>query len=138
MVTVIDATGLVLGRLSSNVAKRLLKGEEIVIVNAEKAIISGPYHRVLETYKKKRELTHHRKGPYFPKRPDGILKRTVRGMLPYQQPRGRQALKRLKVYIGVPDEYRDATFETIEKAKGEHLVEFVELGRISRAIGGKF
>jgi len=138
MATVIDATGLVLGRLSSHVAKRLLKGEEITIVNAEKAIISGPRKRVLATYMKKRELTHPRKGPYFPKRPDRILRRTVRGMLPYQQPKGRMALKRLKVYIGVPDELKGEKFETIEKAKGDHLVEFVELGEVSRAIGGKF
>ena len=39
---VIDANGLILGRLASTVAKRLLSGdEEIHIVNAEKAVISG-------------------------------------------------------------------------------------------------
>ena len=41
MVTIIDGEGLVLGRLASTVSKRLLNGEEITIVNAEKIIISG-------------------------------------------------------------------------------------------------
>ena len=136
---VIDATDMPIGRLSSIVAKRLLNGEEIYIVNAERAIINGKKEEIIGRYRKKREIGGtKRKGPYFPRMPHMIIKRTVRGMLPYQQPRGRQALKRLKVYIGVPDEYRGATFETVEKAKGDHLVEFVELGRISRAIGGKF
>ena len=41
MTTIIDATDLVLGRMANQVAKRLLQGEEIQIVNAEKAIVSG-------------------------------------------------------------------------------------------------
>jgi len=39
--TVIDANGLIMGRLASNVAKMLLSGEEVSIVNAEQAVISG-------------------------------------------------------------------------------------------------
>ena len=40
-VTIIDASNLLLGRLASIIAKRLLSGEEIIVVNAEKAVISG-------------------------------------------------------------------------------------------------
>ena len=39
---VIDASGHILGRLSTNVAKRILNGEDVIVVNAEKAIIIGP------------------------------------------------------------------------------------------------
>ncbi|RLI06236.1 50S ribosomal protein L13, partial [Candidatus Bathyarchaeota archaeon] len=39
--SVIDASGLILGRMASIVAKRLLEGEQIEIVNAEKAVVSG-------------------------------------------------------------------------------------------------
>lgn len=38
---IVDATGLVLGRLASVAAKSLLAGEEVKIVNAEKALITG-------------------------------------------------------------------------------------------------
>ena len=53
---VIDANGLILGRLASTVAKRLLSGdEEIHIVNAEKAVISGSRASTLRDYRETRE-----------------------------------------------------------------------------------
>ncbi len=39
--TVVDASGLILGRAASVIAKRLLNGESIVVVNAEKAVVTG-------------------------------------------------------------------------------------------------
>ncbi|MFY1645128.1 50S ribosomal protein L13, partial [Methanoculleus bourgensis] len=54
MVTVIDADGLLLGRMASVVAGRALAGEEIAIVNAEKAIVSGDRAYVLADYYRKR------------------------------------------------------------------------------------
>lgn len=137
MVKVIDASGLIMGRLSSNVAKSLLADEnlEIAIVNAEKCIISGSRKRVLEQYLDKRHMNHPRKGPYFPRMPDMILKRTIRGMLPYQQPRGRNALKRVKVYIGEPSEFKDSKKETVKDAVNKGLEYYVELGEVSRILG---
>ena len=139
MVEVIDAKGLVIGRLSTHVAKKLLSDKEleIAIVNAEKAIVSGNRKMVLKRYIKKRELNHPRKGPNFPKLPDRILKRTIRGMLPYQQPKGREALKRVKVYIGTPRDLEGKKTKTVEAAKNKGLESFVELGEISRILGAK-
>jgi large subunit ribosomal protein L13 len=137
MVEVIDAKGLVIGRLSTHVAKKLLSDKEleIAIVNAEKAIVSGNRKMVLNRYIQKRDLNHPRKGPYFPKLPDRILKRTIRGMLPYQQPKGREALKRVKVYIGTPRDLEGKKAKTIEAAKNKGLESFVELEEISRILG---
>lgn len=139
MVEVIDAKGLVIGRLSTHVAKKLLsdKGIEIAIVNAEKAIVSGNRKMVLNRYINKRDLNHPRKGPYFPKVPDRILKRTIRGMLPYQQPKGREALKRVKVYIGTPKDLEGKKTKTVEAAKNKGLESYVELEEISRILGAK-
>ncbi|RQD85266.1 50S ribosomal protein L13, partial [Methanosalsum natronophilum] len=81
--TVINANRLIMGRLASIVAQKLLAGEEISIVNAENAIISGSKIKTIEDYVKFQEIGTREWGPYFPKRPDRILKRTVRGMLPY-------------------------------------------------------
>ena len=106
---VYDAEGAILGRLASAVADLLQKAardgreDKVVIVNAEKAIISGRPRAVLDTYHKKYELNHARKGPFFPRMPDMILKRAVRGMLPYQKKSsGRRALRNLRVEIGCP------------------------------------
>ncbi len=98
-----------MGRLASASADILLKAaredrdDKVIIVNAEKAIISGRPRAVLENYHKKYELNHARKGPFFPRMPDMILKRAVRGMLPYQKKSsGRRALRNLRVEIGCP------------------------------------
>jgi large subunit ribosomal protein L13 len=140
LVAVINAEGLILGRLSSHVAKRLRNGEEIVILNAEKAIISGRRKQLVEFYAHRRTRGASQtkaKGPFYPRTSDAILKRTVRGMVEYKKPTGRAALKRLRVYLGVPKEFKDAKMETLETAKKPHLAKFVHLGDISKELGAK-
>jgi len=140
---IVDATGHVVGRLASVLAKRLLNGEEIVVVNAEKAIVTGRKSVVFEEYR----AAHHRgstasrmrgKGPNYPRRPDMILRRTISRMMPYQQARGRAALKRLRVYLSVPAEFKDKPLESIEIAKRAPQGPFVRLGDMSKLLGSKF
>lgn len=133
---IIDATDAPIGRIASIVAKRLLQGEEIHIVNAEKAIITGDKTEIKQRYKKKREIGGtKRKGPYFPRMPHMILKRTVRGMLPYQQPKGRKAFKRLRVYIGIPKEFEGKEIEKMEFRKSE---KYITLKELSEYLGVKW
>ncbi len=133
---VIDATDMPIGRLSSIVAKRLLNGEEIYIVNAERAIINGNKEEIIGRYRKKREIGGtKRKGPYFPRMPHMIIKRTVRGMLPYQQPKGRSAYKRLKVYIGIPEELKEKEMERMNLKKS---VNYITLKELSEYLGLKW
>ena len=146
---VFDADGLIMGRLASASADILLKAarehrdDKVIIINAEKAIVSGRPRSVLNTYHAKYELNHARKGPFFPRMPDQILKRTVRGMLPYQKnSSGRNALRALRVEIGTPSdlsgdlpdgcEWGDST--KIERPLPER---FVRLGEISKELGVK-
>jgi large subunit ribosomal protein L13 len=136
MTSIIDASGAVLGRLSTKAAKRLLKGEEIAIVNSEKAIISGKKSSIKNQYKQKRELGTYRKGPYYPKKPEQIVKRTIRGMIPYQTPHGRTAFKRLKCYIGVPKEFEGKQFENIKEAE-KRPVDYITIEELSRFLGAK-
>lgn len=135
---VIDASGAILGRLSSIIAKRLLNGERIVVVNAEKAVITGNKTSIFERYKAKYDRGSKEKGPYFPKHPEKIFKRTVRGMLPWDRRRGREAYKRLRVFIGVPEELKDREFQRIENAMLEKVSKtekFVSLEEVSRHLG---
>jgi large subunit ribosomal protein L13 len=136
MVTIIDATGSTLGRLATNTAKRLLSGEQIAVINSEKAIISGKKTSIKKTYKQKRELGTYRKGPFFPRTPDKIVKRTIRGMIPYQKSHGRQAFKRLKCYISIPKEYEGQKFEKINEAQ-KKPVDFITVEELSRFLGAK-
>ena len=136
MTTIIDASGATLGRLSTNTAKRLLKGEEIAVVNSEKAIISGRKSTIKAIYKQKRDVGTYRKGPFFPRMPDQLVKRTIRGMIPYQTPHGRTAFKRLKCYIGIPKEFEGKKFESIKEAE-KQPVDFVTIEELSRSLGAK-
>ncbi len=136
--TVIDASGHILGRLSSKIAKRLLNGEKIVVVNAEKAVITGDKYMVFERYKEKYDRGSKEKGPYFPRHPEKIFKRTVRGMLPWKSSRGRDAYRRLRVFMGVPEELKGREFETIEDATLEKVSKtdkYVTLAEVSRYLG---
>ena len=134
---VINAENLILGRLASHAAKLLLSGTEVTIVNAEKAIISGAKRNVIEEYQQKRRVGGARKGPYYPRMPDRILRRTIRGMIPYKKPSGKKALKRLHVYIGVPKELKKEKLSTVEGASAEGKIKYVKLGEVSKQFGVK-
>ena len=140
-VHVVDASGLIAGRLASLVAKRLLRGESIVIVNAEKAVLSGKKHSRVREIKEFLEVVGRAnpiRGPVHPKRPDTFLREIVRGMLPRDRPRGREAYRRLKVYIGVPKEFEGRPFETFPEASSEKLRRgYVTLGEVCRELGWK-
>ena len=145
---VYDAEDKILGRLASVVAKQLLSGKRsgddvrVIIVNAEKAIVSGKRTSVMSDYHAKHDLNHARKGPFFPRMPDQILKRTVRGMLPYQKnSTGRGALKALRVEIGTPSDLSGEDLpdgcEWGDQTKIDRPLpaRYVRLGEISKELG---
>jgi len=136
-ITVIDAKGLILGRMASVVAKRLLNGEKIIIVNAGDAVISGNRLQIIREAHEFLQIGHPGKGPLHPRRPDTIVKRAIRGMLPYKKPRGREALKRLRVYIGIPEELKEKSMETIPEADVKRLRgSYITVSELAQAIKG--
>jgi len=103
---IIDANNAILGRLCSEVAKHLLDGYTVNIVNCENAIVSGKKHSILNEYRTMHKIHTHtnpRRGPFHPKRPDRLVRRTVRGMLPWKKSKGRTAYHRLRTHIGIPE-----------------------------------
>jgi large subunit ribosomal protein L13 len=134
-VAVVDADGLVLGRLCTHVAKRLLNGEDITVVNADLAIVSGSKVQLLREYRARRSRGKIVHGPDYPRTSDMILKRSVRGMVEYTRPSGRAAYKRLRVYVGVPRELEGQDRETLESAKKPHLSRYMKLGDIAKELG---
>jgi len=134
--TVIDASGLILGRLASVVAKRLLSGESIVIVNAEKAAISGKRLSRVREARAFLDVGHPGKGPFHPRRPDQIVRRAVRGMLPRRLPKGREALRHLRVFLGVPLEFKGVEFHTIPDVSVDKLkCPYLTVGEFAKEIG---
>ena len=134
--TIIDAKGLILGRMASNVAKRLLQGETVIIVNAEKAAISGKRLQIVKDAKDFLEVGHPRKGPFHQRRPDRIVRRTIRGMLPRRKAKGIQAFKRLRVYLGVPLDYENKEIQSILGAGVDKLKSpYITVGELAKEIG---
>lgn len=129
----IDARDCILGRVASEVAQRALDGQRIAIVNAERAVITGNEEDTMATYRKRAELGSD-KGPYYPKRPDRIFKRAVRGMLPYKSPRGREAFENVRVYVGNP---YDEDGEVLDGTSLDRLsnIKFTSLGEVSDNLG---
>jgi large subunit ribosomal protein L13 len=138
---VINADGIVLGRLASLVAKMLLLGDKVTVVNGEKAVISGRIRYNIALYKRLSNIKTHtnpKQGPFFYRRPNLFVRRRIRGMLPWKYPRGKQAYKNLKVYIGIPkamniDESKIETFPefSINVLKGP----FMRVSQLSAELG---
>ena len=133
---IIDAKGLILGRLASVVAKRLLQGESVIVLNAEKAAISGKRLQIVKEAKSFLEVGHPRKGPFHQRRPDRIVRRTIRGMLPRRKPKGMAAFKRLRVYLGAPAEFENKEIQTILEASADKLKSpYITVGELAKEIG---
>lgn len=121
---IIDGTNAILGRLSSYAAKEVLRGEEVVILNADKVIITGNKKDIEEEYHAKRSKTGTiQTGPKIPRSADRVVKRTIRGMLPnHRIGRGKEALKKVRCYKGVPKEFEGKKAEAFGKERTKKYV----------------
>ncbi len=138
---VVDGTNCISGRLCSKVSKLLLQGNRVSVVNSEKVMVSGNKYEVIESYKDKLEVssvTNPIHGPFHPRRPDTIITKMIRGMVPKRKPSGIQAFKRLRVYIGVPDDLKNSTMHTFDDAKITKQQSFyISMGDVAKQIGWK-
>jgi large subunit ribosomal protein L13 len=139
---VIDATGAILGRLSTNVAKRLLTGQTVDVVNVEKMVISGKPTSIIKEYKERlgiRSKYNPLRGPFHYRRPDRFVRRTIRGMLPYQKNRGKIAFHRLKCHISVPREFEKSEKVIIPEADSSKLkVKRITVGDLCKELGWNY
>jgi large subunit ribosomal protein L13 len=137
---VIDASGLLVGRLATQAARHALHGKTVRIVNCEKAVISGSKAFLVSEWKRRFVQGVPRKGPYIHRFPDRMVRRIIRGMLPHRQPRGREAFEALMCYIGVPSELKEMPTITLEDAKASTLPNrrYLTMGELCKELGGKW
>jgi large subunit ribosomal protein L13 len=142
----LDAKNKILGRFCSQVAKRALLGERIVIVNAKYAIISGSKRDIHEKYLSKLNIstaTNPRRGPFWPRRPDTFMRNIIKKMLPTKKIRGKEALKRVHVYIGAIPERFQNKYQTLipteilfsDKKRLSYYNKFITLENLCSRIG---
>ncbi len=98
---IVNVDNAILGRAGSYIAKELLKGNSVDVINSEKIIVSGRKELIVEKILKKRRMGRggSLKGPTYIRKSDRLLKRMLRGMLPWDKTKGREAYKRLKCYV---------------------------------------
>ena len=137
---VVDGTNLIAGRVCSNVAKLLRRGNRVSIVNCEKIMISGKKASIIGEYEdflKIHSIIHPQHGPFHPRRPDTIIKRMIRGMLPKEKPSKKTDLARLRTYIGVPKEVKGFEKIQFENSKITRLPSrYTTMAELSSYIGG--
>jgi large subunit ribosomal protein L13 len=135
--TIIDGKDLVLGRLGSTLAKRLLLGEAIKLVNCQEVIILGRKKFLVERYKNKISNKVIKQGPYYSRAPSDIVKRAFRNMLPYKNQRGIEAYKRLKCFNSVPAALKEETLGSVEEAQVDidNTFYYTKVGEICKALG---
>jgi large subunit ribosomal protein L13 len=136
---IIDAKDAILGRLSSYVAKQVLLGNKVDVVNCEECLVSGRKHATLDEYKRKMHRKAPNKGPFFYRRPDMLVKRTIRGMLPFKRARGMDAFKNIKCYIGTPENLKNEKALVIESASISELnsADYLKVKDICKSVGWK-
>ena len=127
---VIDGKNAVMGRLASGIAKRLLSGQEITVINVEKILITGSTDVHKKFYWARRDRGTPQHGPFYPNAPDAMFRRTVKGMLPKNKARGKDALSRLKLILGDGGLKGESVARPIKSS-------FTRLETISKEIGWK-
>ncbi len=138
-IVVVDATKCIAGRMCSHVSKLLLQGNRVVIVNAEKAMLSGNRYKTIDSYKEHlriNSVTNPIHGPFHPRRPDTILSKMVRGMVPKRKPYGINAFKHLRVYMGVPEGMKGAKMESFDDSKiTKPESYYISIAEVAKQIG---
>ncbi len=137
---VVDASNQIVGRMASKIAKLLLEGKKVIVVNAEKAVLSGDPHMVIDGYMRMFKVQTYRnperQGIRRERSPQRIVKSAVKGMLPYRKPRGREAYRRLKVYVGVPEEFKERELTRFPEADASKLnSKYILVGELAKLLG---
>jgi len=145
---VYDAKDKILGRFCSQIAKKALLGERVVIVNAKDAIISGTKRNIHEKFLAKlniRTATNPTRGPFWPRRPDTFMRRVIKQMLPRKKLRGKEALRRIHIYISdIPDRFKNRYQKLIlgeirnaDKMRLSYYDKYITLENLCLRIGWK-
>lgn len=133
---VVDGEDCILGRLSAQVAKKALNGETVQVINAEKIFITGSPTQIVARWKQKlrwKDVSDpERASPRVSRRPDLFVKKTIRGMIPRKKAAGREALERIKVFIGKPEGVKG-----VKVAEAKSIGKGIYVGDLCRQIGWK-
>lgn len=139
---IIDGTDLIIGRAGTKIAKLALEGVPIDIINCDHMVLTGRKRDIIEKYKSRRSRGEPFHGPFYPKTSDRLVRRAIRGMLPYKKERGKEAFKRIRCFIGVPialeEKMKKDKPQTIQEANISKVpnLKYIKISTLSMELGG--
>ncbi|MFA5126178.1 MAG: 50S ribosomal protein L13 [archaeon] len=138
---IVDAKGLVAGRLASKVAKAVIRGESVTIVNAEEAIIVGNKESTLAKFKMRVDAavkSNPHYGPKYSRIPDRMLRRMIRNMFPTKKRAKKRMIERLTIFNSIPKELEQEKMEKYEDIKCNERYSFMTLKELALLLGGRW
>ena len=138
---IINAEGLVAGRLASKIAKEVIKGENVIVFNASKAIIVGKESAIMPKYSQRvnaRVLSNPLYGPKYHRIPSKMLRRMVKGMLPNKSRTAERLIKQLEIFNDTPKEIDVSKAITYSETKCNDKHEFMYLEDLAKKLGGNW
>jgi ribosomal protein uL13 len=135
---IVNAENAILGRIGTHVAKELLSGGKVQVINAEKIVISGAPTYFQDKLRARRNVTNKRNPENvsrWPRVPHMLVRRIIRAMLPYGTQRGRDAYHRLFVCSGVPEGVDVSTATVFKDATAHRLRKSTTIAKVCSHFG---
>ena len=136
---IINAENQILGRIATFAAKQALLGKKVDIINVEKAVMTGDPVKIVAKIKQNRDRGEPTHGPFVSRMPDRLVRRMIRGMLPWKKPRGRDAFRRVLCHIGTPSQFAKETPVQVDGASIDKVpnLKYIRVAEISKSLGAK-
>jgi large subunit ribosomal protein L13 len=131
---IIDGKDCVLGRVATYAAKMAFEGEQVSVINAGDLVIIGDKNGIVSDYRNRLEIGTMSKGPVQQRTVEGIVKRAIKGMMHRKTPRGREAIGRVKVYAGVPEDLKVKESIVVAKMRMDKPVHRLKISELSNIL----
>ena len=138
---IVNANESVAGRLASKVAKAMIRGENVTVINAESMVIVGNKESIIKKFTVKvdaRVLANPHFGPKYDRVPSKMFRRMVRNMLPTKKQAKVRIIKQLKVFNGSARGIDEKEAIIFEEVKFNHRNNYMTLKDVALLLGGRW
>jgi large subunit ribosomal protein L13 len=138
---IVDAKDNVAGRLASKVAKAIINGERVTVINSQELVMVGNKKSILEKFTTRvdgavKSNPHY--GPKYDRIPSKIFRRMVRNMLPTKKRAKERIIKQLRVFNTTAKGIDSKEAIIFEEIKFNHRNNYIKLKDVALLLGGRW
>jgi large subunit ribosomal protein L13 len=138
---IVDAKDNVAGRLASKVAKAIINGERVTVINSQDLVMVGNKKSILEKFTTRvdgavKSNPHY--GPKYDRIPSKIFRRMVRNMLPTKKRAKERIIKQLRVFNTTAKGIDSKEAIIFEEIKFNHRNNYIKLKDVALLLGGRW